>query len=53
MNLACLFGVSFEFSRDAVIKTHAHGNEQVALLCLFVGGQIAVHTEHSHVEGMV
>ena len=39
--------------RHAVVETHAHGHEQVALLVLDVGTVVAVHAQHAHVLRMV
>ena len=48
-----LLGVGFQVARHAVIEAHAYGDEQVALVGHDVGGEVAVHAEHSHVQGVV
>ena len=53
MNLLSLSCVSAEFSGDAVVETHSDGNQQVALLSLYVRCKTSVHTKHTHVERMV
>ena len=48
-----LTGICIKGACYAVIKTHAYGNEHIALIGLDVRGQIAVHAEHAHVERVV
>ena len=53
MNYLGLLGVGVETARDTVAEAHTDGNDYVGLLSHDVGRIAAVHTEHSHVEGMV
>ena len=48
-----LLGVCLQVARHTVVEAHADSYEQVALVGHDVRRQIAVHTEHSHVERMV
>ena len=52
MDYLCLLGVGGGQTRHAVAEPHADGDEHVTLLFLQVGRIVAVHTEHTHVEGM-
>ena len=47
-----LLGVGVQVARNTVVEAHAHGNEQVALVGHHVGSQIAMHAQHTHVQGM-
>ena len=44
-----LFGVFRSLACNPVVESHSYRNEKVALLCHHVGGNIAVHTYHSHI----
>src|SRR5947207_15777840 len=46
-------GVGAQVASDAVIKTHAHGDEQVGFLNGVVDPSFAVHTHHAAVEGTI
>ncbi|MPN36568.1 hypothetical protein SDC9_184077 [bioreactor metagenome] len=48
-----LFGIGVEVARNAVVKTHPDGNKHIALVGVHVGGNIAVHAQHSPVERMI
>ena len=48
-----LLGISIESTGYAVIKTHTNGNQYITLIGLDIGSQIAVHSQHAHVERMV
>ena len=50
LGLACVGG---NVSGYPVIKAHAYGYEQVALIGQHVGAQVAVHAEHTLVERMI
>ena len=52
MNFLGLLGIGGEFACDAVVETHADGDEQITFLRVFVRSQTAVHAEHAHVERM-
>ena len=47
-----LLSIVVEATRYAVAEAHAYGNEHVALVLHHVGGQIAVHAQHAHIEGV-
>ena len=48
-----LLGVGLQITRHSVRESHTDGNEYIALLFLQVDGIVAVHTQHSYIEGMV
>src|SRR6266478_2905250 len=53
MDLAGALGVCAQVTSDAVVKTHADGDEQVGLLYGVVHPRFAVHTHHAEVERIV
>ena len=53
VDFAGAFGVGAQVASDAIIKTHAHGNEQVGFLNGVVDPSFAVHTHHAEVEGII
>ena len=48
-----LLGISVEVAGNTVVETHAYGNKQVALVGHHVGTQVSVHSQHTHIQGMV
>ena len=48
-----LLGICAERACYAIVKTHADCNQDIAFIGLYVGSQITVHTEHTHVERVV
>lgn len=48
-----LLGVRIESARVAIAETHTNGYYYVSFLRQNVRSQIAVHAEHTHIEGMV
>src|SRR6266566_2682446 len=53
VDFARALGVGAQVASDAIIKTHAHGNEQVGFLNGVVDPSFAVHTHHAEVEGII
>src|SRR5207244_6603540 len=53
VDFAGALGVGAQVASDAIIKTHAHGNEQVGFLNGVVDPSFAVHTHHAEVEGII
>ena len=48
-----LLGVCVKRACYAVVKTHADSDQDIALIGLNIGGQISVHSQHTHVERVV
>ena len=48
-----LLGVRVKSARVAVAETHTNGYYHISFLRQYVRSQIAVHAEHTHIEGMV
>ena len=48
-----LLGVCLRITCHAVAETHTNGNEHVALLFLQVHSVVAVHAQHTDIQGMV
>ena len=53
MDFAGAFGVSAQVAGDAVVKTHADGNEEVGFLYGVIDPGFAVHAHHAEVEGII
>ena len=53
VNHLSLTGVFIEAAGHPVIKTHADGDEHVALVGEHIGTVVAVHAQHAHVQRMV
>ena len=53
MNFLGLPRITIQFARDTVIKAHAHGYQQIALLGFLVGAERTVHTEHADIQRVV
>src|SRR5260370_21853359 len=53
VDFAGAFGVSTQIAGDAIVKTHADGNEEVGFLNRVVNPGFAVHAHHAEVEGII
>ncbi len=53
MNNLGLLGIRLRITRHTVGETHTDSYQHVALLLFQVDGIVAVHTQHTHVQGMV
>src|SRR5712692_3033201 len=53
VDLAGALGVSAQVAGDAVVKTHANGDEKVGLLNSVVNPGFAVHAHHAEVERII
>src|SRR5207245_254838 len=53
VDLAGALRVSAQVAGNAIVKTHAHGNEQVGFLDGVVDPGFAVHAHHAAVEGVI
>src|SRR5260370_24815096 len=53
VDLVGALGVTAKVAGDAVVKTHADGNEEVGLLNGVVNPGFAVHTHHAEVERII
>src|SRR5260370_641811 len=52
-NFAGALGVSAQITSDSVIKTHAHGNQEVGFLNGVVPPGFAVHAHHAEIQGII
>ncbi|OPZ11517.1 MAG: hypothetical protein BWZ06_01705 [Bacteroidetes bacterium ADurb.BinA261] len=53
MNDFCLFGIRIQIACYTVIETHADGDQYIAFVGFDVGSDVAMHTQHSAIEGMI
>ena len=49
----CLLCVGGWRTSVAIAESHTDGDDDISLLSLDVGGIVAMHTDHTHIEGMV
>jgi len=48
-----LLGIGVQLAGDAVVEAHAYGDDHVGLVGLDIGTEVAVHAQHTLVQGMV
>src|SRR4029077_2055035 len=53
VNLASFLGVGAQIAGDAVVKTHADGDQQIGFLNGVIDPGFAVHAHHAKVQGIV
>ena len=52
MDYLCLLGVCRWRTGVSVAESHTYGNDDIGFLCLDIRGIVAMHTYHTHVQGM-
>ena len=47
-----LLGIFTQVARNPVVKAHADGNQHITFVLLDVGTVVAMHAQHTHVQGV-